>query len=287
VIIKLPGKGSGPMGLFVNLIIDFLIVLLLIRLFIRPNEAFFNPIFGIIYRITDPIIAPFRYIVRTSFQGTFLALFGLIIIRGLLYPLLREISMEAGIGVSLMEFFDLLFKIYMVILIVSFGGRIYHGSLLMQIAVRAFLPIYNIASILRIKKENFNIFSFFAILILHIIVSMAGILLIAPQLLEGPVILLNITARSIILILRLANFFTLVIIAGALLSWVSPDPRNPIVQAIYAISEPILSPFRRFTPTIGGIDISPIFAIIALQLIGIYGEIIMKKVTGAMIHGLL
>ncbi|MEM2983501.1 MAG: YggT family protein, partial [Candidatus Bathyarchaeia archaeon] len=66
------------MGLLVNLIVDFLIVLLLIRLFIRPNEAFFNPIFGIIYRITDPLLEPSRYLVRTSFQGTLLTLMALI-----------------------------------------------------------------------------------------------------------------------------------------------------------------------------------------------------------------
>jgi YggT family protein len=77
--------------------------------------------------------------------------------------------------------------------------------------------------------------------------------------------------NSLLLILRLASFFTLVIIAGALLSWVSPDPYNPIVQAIYSISDPLLMPFRRVIPSLGGIDFSPIFAIIALQVAGHLG----------------
>jgi YggT family protein len=68
------------------------------------------------------------------------------------------------------------------------------------------------------------------------------------------------------------GFFSLVIIVGALLSWVSPDPYNPVVQAIYGISEPLLAPFRRFVPPIGGIDITPIAALLCFQLLGNLGQ---------------
>ena len=53
----------------------------------------------------------------------------------------------------------------------------------------------------------------------------------------------------------------------ALLSWVSPDPRNPIVQALDAVTEPILQPLRQVVPRIGGLDLTPIVAIIVLQVI--------------------
>ena len=59
------------------------------------------------------------------------------------------------------------------------------------------------------------------------------------------------------------------IIARAVLSWVSPDPYNPIVRFIYNLTEPVLHQIRMRIPvTFGGIDISPIivfFAIIFLQ----------------------
>ena len=58
------------------------------------------------------------------------------------------------------------------------------------------------------------------------------------------------------------------IIARALLSWVQIDPYNPLVQILYAITEPILAPLRRFIPPIGGMmDITPIVALIILQVL--------------------
>jgi YggT family protein len=53
------------------------------------------------------------------------------------------------------------------------------------------------------------------------------------------------------------------VIIAAVISWVSPDPRNPIVQFLYRTTEPILRPFRKILPPrrTGGIDLSPILVI--------------------------
>ncbi len=58
------------------------------------------------------------------------------------------------------------------------------------------------------------------------------------------------------------------IIIRALISWVSPDPYNPIVRFIEQSTDPILRPIQRALPPMGGMDLSPmiaIFAIIFLQ----------------------
>lgn len=57
------------------------------------------------------------------------------------------------------------------------------------------------------------------------------------------------------------------IIASAILSWVAPRSYHPAVQVIHGISQPLLAPFRRFIPSLGGLDISPIFALLAIQLV--------------------
>ena len=59
------------------------------------------------------------------------------------------------------------------------------------------------------------------------------------------------------------------IIAAALVTWVSPDPRNPIVQFLFRSTEWILRPCRRILPPrwTGGIDFSPILAILLIVLI--------------------
>jgi len=72
----------------------------------------------------------------------------------------------------------------------------------------------------------------------------------------------------------LANFVNLLftvlyfaILIRILLSWVRVDPYNPLVQILFQITEPVLAPFRRLIPPISGLDLSPIAALIVLQLV--------------------
>jgi YggT family protein len=63
----------------------------------------------------------------------------------------------------------------------------------------------------------------------------------------------------------LLDLYMWAIIINALLSWVSPDPYNPIVCFLYQVTEPALRPIRRALPMRGmGIDISPIVAILII-----------------------
>ncbi|HEX9302933.1 MAG TPA: YggT family protein [Thermoanaerobaculia bacterium] len=59
------------------------------------------------------------------------------------------------------------------------------------------------------------------------------------------------------------------VIIAAVISWVNPDPRNPIVQFLYRTTEPILRPFRRILPPrrTGGIDFSPILVILLILFV--------------------
>ncbi|MBI3316011.1 MAG: YggT family protein [Candidatus Omnitrophica bacterium] len=56
--------------------------------------------------------------------------------------------------------------------------------------------------------------------------------------------------------------------AGHLLSWVGPDPYNPIVQFIERSTEPLLQPFRQLIPVHKfGLDLSPLFALLLLYFL--------------------
>lgn len=57
------------------------------------------------------------------------------------------------------------------------------------------------------------------------------------------------------------------IIVRSLMSWFNPSPENPLVRLVYEITEPVMAPLRRIVPRIGMIDITPIVAIVLLQLI--------------------
>ncbi|MBL7211628.1 MAG: YggT family protein [Desulfobacteraceae bacterium] len=56
-----------------------------------------------------------------------------------------------------------------------------------------------------------------------------------------------------------------IIIGRAVISWVNPDPYNPIVRFLNAVTEPVLYPIRRRLPiSLGGIDFSPIIVILVI-----------------------
>ncbi len=75
------------------------------------------------------------------------------------------------------------------------------------------------------------------------------------------------------LVLAIANLVNLalqayfwIIIARAVISWVSPDPYNPVVRFLYRVTEPVLRPIRQWLPTYAmGLDLSPM-----VVLLGIY-----------------
>ncbi|MGQ9494585.1 MAG: YggT family protein [Anaerolineae bacterium] len=59
----------------------------------------------------------------------------------------------------------------------------------------------------------------------------------------------------------------LAILLRVLFSWINADPSNVLVQLVYQITEPILAPLRRLIPPIAGLDITPIVALVLLELL--------------------
>ncbi len=67
------------------------------------------------------------------------------------------------------------------------------------------------------------------------------------------------------------NIYMWLIIARALLSWVNPDPYNPIVRFLYNVTEPVLSYLRRRVPVVfGGLDLTPLLVIVAIMFLRIF-----------------
>jgi len=64
------------------------------------------------------------------------------------------------------------------------------------------------------------------------------------------------------------QIYSWIIIARVVISWVNADPYNPIVRAIYSVTEPVLYRIRRALPVYGGgIDFSPIVVFIAIMFL--------------------
>ncbi|SFP22399.1 YggT family protein [Hydrogenimonas thermophila] len=67
------------------------------------------------------------------------------------------------------------------------------------------------------------------------------------------------------------SIYIWVVIIAALITWVRPDPFNPIVQTLYRLTEPVYAWVRRYIPTtVGGIDLAPLIIIFGLQFIDLF-----------------
>lgn len=62
----------------------------------------------------------------------------------------------------------------------------------------------------------------------------------------------------------LLTIYLWIVIIRSLITWVSPDPYNPIVQFLYRITDPALRPIQRYMPPMGGIDLSPLILILLI-----------------------
>jgi YggT family protein len=69
------------------------------------------------------------------------------------------------------------------------------------------------------------------------------------------------TAQALNMILWL---YMWIVIARAVISWVNPDPYNPIVRFLINATEPVLWRIRRVLPALGGLDLSPLVLLVAI-----------------------
>src|SRR5690606_6002337 len=85
------------------------------------------------------------------------------------------------------------------------------------------------------------------------------------------------------------NIFFYALIISVILSWVAPGSHNPGAQLINQITEPALAPFRRLLPNLGGLDLSPIFAFLAIKLLEmlVIGNLVVMSRMPRVLHGLI
>jgi len=105
--------------------------------------------------------------------------------------------------------------------------------------------------------------SLIAALLIALIVSMLFALLVGGARIPNPA---EIILRSVIWLARSVIYLVMgLVILQAILSWV--NPYAPLAPAVQQLTQPILAPFRKIVPLIGGVDLSPLFLIILLQVL--------------------
>lgn len=109
-------------------------------------------------------------------------------------------------------------------------------------------------------------------------INLSAVLLLYIVQLIGLIILLVLSGRpidplllSVLAVMRLVRmllvFYMIMILISVILSWVGQGVRHPLIPLVYRLVDPVLAPIRRFLPDLGGIDLSPLVAIIGIQFL--------------------
>ena len=66
------------------------------------------------------------------------------------------------------------------------------------------------------------------------------------------------------------SFYFFAILASIILSWVAPGSPSPVIYLLHQLTEPVMAPFRKLLPAMGGLDLSPILVFVAIQIAQIF-----------------
>lgn len=165
---------------------------------------------------------------------------------------------------------DTLFSIYIAVMLLRFllqqvGADFYNP--VSQFVVKATQPLVGVArgfipSIKKVDTASLALVLLLIVIKLVILFSIAGIGINPVQILIKAVYdLVSLTF----------DIFIIALFIQAILSWVSPDPYNPVVSLLRNLTFPVLSRIQKYVPPIGGIDLS--------TMVGLIGLMFMKRLV--------
>jgi len=137
--------------------------------------------------------------------------------------------------------------------------------------VSFFIKLYKpIGKVSLIQNQSINI------IFLSIVIKFISLFLIYSNSYDASVLLGVAIIQNIQIIVRLILF---IIIGGVILSWVQPKNSNPFLEIVIEISDKILLPLRGLIPSAGGLDFSPLFIFILIQLVSGFLDDILRYIV--------
>src|SRR2546427_7123486 len=207
-----------------------------------------------VFQATDPIVVALAGALRsrTAQLAPLLIIVVLLLLKGVLVGSIPR-ALEGFIGTLL--------KVYVLTIIITAAFREAYLNPIVNLGQRMVRPVRRLATYVTPQPMAVNVLAVVILVLLHSV---------ALFVLRGDDLFLAKSAfiDSLRIVVDLTWFFVLVLFLYVILSWFSPDPRNPLVQLLTLIALPMLEPIRRVIPPVGGgIDLSPIVAVFALAIV--------------------
>ncbi|WP_426133345.1 YggT family protein [Pseudomonas sp. PWP3-1b2] len=171
-----------------------------------------------------------------------------------------------GINDAAIFIIQTLGSLYLLIVLMRFILQLVRANFynpLCQFVVRATQPL--LKPLRRVIPSMFGLDMSSLVLALLLQILLFVVILLLKGYVAHTVLLLPWGLIGIFSLFLKIIFWSMII--SVILSWVAPGSRSPGAELVAQITEPVLAPFRRLIPNLGGLDISPIFAFIAIQLL--------------------
>lgn len=176
--------------------------------------------------------------------------------------------MPANVNQALLFLIDIVFALYISVVMVRVILQLTHADFRNPVSQFVYqatnTPLRWFASIIP-RWRHLDIAAIVYILVLCFINIKLVMLLQDAS--AAPVFMVAWTMLKALVLL--CNLFTFTILVEALTSWLNPGVNSPATALLWRINEPLMRPVRNAVPQFGGLDISPLIVIIALQVVSI------------------
>ena len=260
----------------IGFILKAYVCILLFRSVMTRQELYFNAVGKFIASATEPIFGTVLKSVPKEKADRYIPL--LILFITLLYGIIdfaitsKPIFYAILLAIHKMALFLMLF--YVVSVILGSFVNTYGASVFTTYFYRLGLFWVKLArGIINIPGNKIIVIAIIIIFILFVVFDF--FLWIAITGFTAKTVILSYSLKlalksGLFGLLTLLNYFKWLIIIRVLMTWVTPDPRNPIVQLIASLTDPVMEPFRRIIPPLGVIDISPIILIFLVEFVRMF-----------------
>ncbi|MBN1296121.1 YggT family protein [bacterium] len=269
----------------IDILVNVMIIFFLMKTIIDPREFYFNSVLRPVDVLTEPVLSKLRKKIRPTRFGfdytPILAILGLLILRVVSYWGLTDLGYAGAITQSvqilivfLLRFFA--FGVFVLLMIPSYM-RNPLSSFLRQVVKPFEKPFSG-------KAGGSKSSTLIGALVLALFIG--TILFTGMRSVQAESSLSYLVTwqswlvsllQLLIAVIGVYKFIIVLLIVAVIFSWVGAEIRNPVINLVFVLTEPLLMPIRRFMPPAGGLDLSPWIACI---FVGVAGRLL----TGLLIQ---
>ncbi|WP_022849810.1 YggT family protein [Limisalsivibrio acetivorans] len=256
----------------ISILIKIAVAVVLLYSVMTRQELHFNPLGRAASSVLDPVFTKsLKMTKKQSDRLTPLIILGFTILQGFIFLGVTGRSLTYTMAYSFDDMLKFLLLFYFIALLVGSTVNRFGVSAYSTFFYRLALPWVKTARTFFKTPGNLIIIPsmlllFAAFLVLDSLVQLSFYFAQSGNVMIEESVRAAVSG-GLVSLAQMLQIYVWLIIFRALMSWVSPDPANPVVQFIGSVTDPIMEPFRKIIPPLGMIDISPIILIMVIYFL--------------------